>query len=103
MIRQSQHAHQTFFSLLSVVPFSPYNPPCTTLFIARLDQLSNEELYSLLVNSFGETLTGSKFMVDSKGQRIGQSSSLATRPRDCSIAGLELASDFRCSFLVLCV
>ena len=53
--------------------FSPYNPPCTTLFIARLDQLSNEELYSLLVNSFQETLTGSKFMVDSKGQRIGQS------------------------------
>lgn len=68
-----RRAHPFFLFSCSVLFFSPYNPPCTTLFLARLDQLSNEELYSLLVNSFGETLTGSKFMVDSKGQRIGQS------------------------------
>lgn len=48
----------------------PFNAPCSTLFLARLDQLSDEELYGLLVNSFPDTLKDTKFMIDSKNQRI---------------------------------
>lgn len=49
----------------------PFNPPCNTLFLARLEQVSNDDLYQLLVNSFPD-MKDHKFMIDSKGQRIGQ-------------------------------
>lgn len=49
----------------------PLNPPCTTLFLARLEHLTDDELLQLLVNSF-PTMINSKFMIDSKGQRIGK-------------------------------
>lgn len=48
----------------------PNNPPCTTLFLARLEALTNEELLTLLINSFTTSLKDHKFMIDSKGQRI---------------------------------
>jgi len=48
----------------------PYNPPCTTLFLARLDRMSDDYLASLLHNSFPDSLKDYKFQLDSKGQKI---------------------------------
>jgi hypothetical protein len=38
----------------------------------RFVSLCPTELYSLLVNSFPDTLKDTKFMIDSKNQRIGE-------------------------------
>jgi len=48
----------------------PNNPPCTTLFLARLDLVPDEELLALLWNTFGAQVLDSKLMLDSRGQRI---------------------------------
>lgn len=75
----------------------PFNAPCNTLFLARLDALTNDELYSLLINSFQSSLKDTKFMVDSKGQRIAFvefdsiDSAMAALPRISGFNGITCA------------
>lgn len=47
-----------------------HNPPCSALFLARLERVTDEELRTLLHNSFPKSLVNFKFMLDSKRQRI---------------------------------
>jgi len=47
-----------------------HNPPCSALFLARLERVSDAELHVLLRNTFANNLIDYKFMIDSKKQRI---------------------------------
>jgi len=75
----------------------PNNPPCTTLFLARLDLVPDEELLALLWNTFGAQVVDSKLMLDSRGQRIAfvefdsLDSSAAALPRIHGYLGVTAA------------
>jgi hypothetical protein len=49
---------------------SDHNQPCTTLFLAKLDALSDDELLQMLQNSFGQQIMAHKFMIDRHQKRV---------------------------------
>lgn len=74
-----------------------HNPPCSALFLARLERVSDAELHALLRNTFPNNLIDYKFMIDSKKQRIAFlqfdciESASAARPRIDGYKGIAAA------------